>query len=192
MDDHDENSLNEAEKNEEKFVQQISSDENLKLNLSEISLEKCEGYLLARAFVITPYNSVDKDYSDFIHHLLPIVLDDLNKEEDYSYGRKKKARQFHHDSISDFEHYLANLFLDANINFSKSILTTLVNSLSSSTQNQRFGRNDLLDFVKTTLDYFVLMLYDNGNLEIDLTQYAQQQTNFWNLWEVLFNLIPAK
>ena len=190
-DDQDLDRLNKARENEGKFVQQISSDENLKLDLTEISLEKCESYLLALAFVITPYNSVDKDFSDFVNHLLPIVLDDLNKEEDYSYSRKKKARQFHHDSISDIEHYLANLFLDANIDFSKSILTTLINSLSSSTQNQGYGRNDLLEFVKTTLDYFVLMLYDNGNLKIDLTQYAQQQTNFWNLWEVLFNLIPA-
>lgn len=188
----DENSLNEAQKKEEEeFVQQISSDENLKLDLSEISLEKCEGYLLARALVISPYDTKDKDYSVFVNHLLPIVIGDLTKEEDYSYNRSREARQFHHGSISDIEQYLANLLLDANFDFSKPVLTTLVSSLSNSTQNQKFGRNDLLEFVKTTIDYFVLKLYDNGNLKIDQTQYAQQQTNFWNLWEVLFNSIPA-
>ncbi|MCF8308562.1 MAG: hypothetical protein K9I68_06090 [Bacteroidales bacterium] len=187
----DEESLKKVQEDEKKFVQEISSDENLKLELSEISLEKCEGYLLARAFVITPFDTNDKDFSNFVTHLLPIILDDLTKEEDYSFNKSRKARHLHHESISNIEQYLANLLLDGDFDYSKSILTKLVNSLSSSTQGQRFGRNDLLDFVNTTLDYFVLKLYDNGNSKIDQTKYLQQQTNFWNLWEVLFNLIPA-
>ena len=187
----DEDSLKEVLDKEEKFVQQISSNKNLKFDLSEISLEKCEGYLLARAFVITSYDTADKDFTDFINHILPIVLGDLTKKEDYSYNRGRESRQFHHESISDIEQYLANLFLDANFDFSKSVLTTLVNSLSKNTQRQRFGRDDLFQFVNTTLDYFVLKLYDNGNLKIDQIKYSQQQTNFWNLWEVLFDLIPS-
>jgi len=187
----DEDSLKDVLDKEEKFIQQISSNKNLKFDLSEISLEKCEGYLLARAFVITPYDTADKDFTDFINHILPIVLGDLTKKEDYSYNRGRESRQFHHESISDIEQYLANLFLDANFDFSKSVLTTLVNSLSKNTQRQRFGRDDLFQFVNTTLDYFVLKLYDNGNLKIDQIKYSQQQTNFWNLWEVLFDLIPS-
>ena len=187
----DEDSLKEVLDKEEKFVQQISSNKNLKFDLSEISLEKCEGYLLARAFVITPYDTADKDFKDFINHILPIVLGDFTKKEDYSYNRGRESRQFHHESISDIEQYLANLFLDANFDFSKSVLTTLVNSLSKNMQRQRFGRDDLFQFVNTTLDYFVLKLYDNGNLKIDQIKYSQQQTNFWNLWEVLFDLIPS-
>jgi hypothetical protein len=187
----DETTLNEAQKKEEKFVQQISSDKNIKLDLSEIDLEKSEGYLLARAFVITPYDSADKEFTDFINHILPLVLGDLIKEEDYSYNRSRESRQFHHESISDIEQYLANIFLEADFVFSKSVLTTLVNSLSNNSQSQRFGRDDLFEFVNTTLDYFVLKLYDNGNLKIDQAKYSQQQTNFWNLWEVLFDLIPS-
>ena len=178
-------------KKENDFVQKIASNKNLKLDLAEISLEKSEGYLLARAFVITPYDTADKDFTYFINHILPIVLGDLAKEEDYSYNRGRESRQFHHESISDIEQYLANLFLDANFDFSKSVLTTLVNSLLKNTQRQRFERDDLFQFVNTTLDYFVLKLYDNGNLKIDQTKYSQQQTNFWNLWEVLFDLIPS-
>jgi len=187
----DEGALNEVQEQEAQFVQEISSDKNLKLDLTEINLEKSEGYLLARAFVIMPYDTDDTDFSNFINHLLPIVLDDLTREEDYSYNRSRDSRQFHHESISDIEQYLANLFLNGDFNFSKSVLTTLVNSLSNFTQSQKFGRNDLLEFVNTTLDYLVLKLYDNGNLQIDQTIYAQQQTNFWNLWEVLFNLIST-
>ena len=187
----DEDSFKTAQENEEKFVQQISSDKNLTLDLSEVDLEKSEGYLLARAFVITPYDITDKDFESFINHVLPIVLDDLTKREDYSYNRGRDSRQFHHESISDIEQYLANLFLDADFDFSKSVLTTLVNSLSNSTQSHRFGRNDLIEFVNTTLDYFVLKLYDNGNLKKEQTKYSKQQTNFWNLWKVLFDLIPS-
>lgn len=187
----DEDSLKTAQENEKKFVKKISSDKNLTLDLAEISLEKSEGYLLARAFVITPYDIADKDFTDFIKHILPIVLGDLTKKEDYSYNRRRESRQFNHKSISDIEQYLANLFLDANFDFSKSVLTTLVNSLSKNTQRQRFERDDLLKFVNTTLDYYVLKLYDNGNLKIDQTKYSQQQINFWNLWEVLFELIPS-
>ncbi len=187
----DEEKINQAQKNEENFVLQMSSDKNLKLDLSDINLEKSEGYLLARALVITPYDTADKDFTDFITHILPIVLDDLTKEEDYSYNRSRESRKFHHESISDIEQYLAILFLEADFIFSKAVLTTLVNSLSNSTQNQRFGRDDLFEFVNTTLDYFVLKLYDNGNLKIDQAKFSQQQTNFWNLWEVLFDLIPS-
>ncbi|MDO6440481.1 AAA family ATPase [Cyclobacterium sp. 1_MG-2023] len=178
-------------KKENEFVQQIASDINSKLDLTEISLEKSEGYLLARALVITPYDTIDKEFTDFINHILPIVLGDLTKEEDYSYNRNRESRQFHHESISDIEQYFASLFLEANFDFSKSVLTTMVNSLSKDTPRQSFGRDDLLQFVNTTLDYFVLKLYDNGNLKIDQTKYSLQQTNFWNLWEVLFDLIPS-
>ncbi|RIJ42876.1 NACHT domain-containing protein [Pontibacter oryzae] len=188
----DEDSLKTAQENEEEYVQKVSSDKGLKLDLSEISLENCEGYLLARAFIITPYDTDDKDFSDFINHIVPIVLGDLTKKEDYSYNKSRNSRQLHHNSISDLEQYLANLFLNANLDFSKSVLTTLVNSLSDSSQSQKIGRDGLLDFVNTTLDYFVLKLYDNGNLKIDQTKYSQQQANFWKLWEALFELIPPR
>lgn len=183
--------MEESLKKENEFVQQIASDKKSKLDLTEISLEKSEGYLLARAFVITPYDTTDKEFTDFINHILPIVLGDLTKEEDYSYNRNKESRQFHHESISDIEQYLANLFLEANFDFSKSVLTTLVNSLSKNTPRQRFGRDDLFQFVNNALEFFVLTLYENGNSKIDQTKYTMQKTKFWELWEVLYDLIPS-
>lgn len=190
-DHQDENTFNEAQSKKNEFVQQIASDENLKLDLSEISFEKCEGDLLARAFLITTYIKKDKDYSDFVNYLLPVILADFAKEENNSYSRSSESRQFPVESISAIEKYLANLFLDANIDFSKPVLTILVSYLSSLVQDNRTRRNDLLECVKTTLDYLVLKLYDNGKSKIDPTLYAQQINNFWRLWEVLFNLLPA-
>lgn len=186
-----EEELNELENNEEKFIQEILSNKDLKLDLTEINAEKSDGYLLARVFLITPYDSGDKDFTNFIKHILPMVLDDFNKKENFSYNRSRESRQFHHESISYIEQYLANLFLEADFGFSKSVLNKLVNSLSNKTQNQSLGSDDLFEFVNTTLDYFVLKLYDNGNLKIDQAKYSKQQTNFWNLWEVLFDLMPS-
>jgi hypothetical protein len=186
----DETVLKEVQEKEYEFVDQILSNDALKLDISESNLENCVGDLLARAFVITPYYTEDSDYWEFINHLLPIVLCDLTKEKDYSYNMNKESRQFSDDSILAIEQYLANIFLDANLNFTKPIFTELINSLSSFKQTQRYGRNDLVDFVNSALDYFVLKLYDNGNSKIDQTQYYQQQSNFWNFWEILFNLIP--
>ncbi|WP_320120847.1 hypothetical protein [uncultured Sphaerochaeta sp.] len=186
----DETVLKEAQEKEYEFVDQILSNDDLKLDISEINLENCVGDLLARAFVITPYYTEDSDYWEFINHLLPIVLCDLTKEKDYSYNMIKESRQFSDELILAIEQYLANIFLNANLKFSKPIFTELINSLSSFKQTQLYGRNDLVDFVNSTLNYFVLNLYDNGNLKIDQTQYNQQQSNFWNLWEDLFNLLP--
>ncbi|MCL2722705.1 MAG: hypothetical protein FWD47_15355, partial [Treponema sp.] len=188
---YDENIMEIEEKKEEEFVQKISSDRNLKLDLSEINIEKSESYLLARAFVITPYNAADKDFSDFINHVLPIVLDDFPKEDDFSCNRARRSRQFNHESILNIEQYLADLLLNANLDFSKTILTTLVNSVSNASLSHRFEGSDVAAFAGTTLDYFVTTLYDNGNSNAAPNLYAQQLTNFWNLWEVLFNLIPA-
>ncbi|MCR9253573.1 MAG: hypothetical protein NXI20_24370 [bacterium] len=188
---HYNNQDEESLRTENNFVQQIASNKNLKLDLTEISLEKNEGYLLARAFVITPYDTIDKEFTDFINHILPIVLNDLTREEDYSYNRNRESRELHHDSISGIEQYLANLFLEAKFDFSKSVLTMLVNSLSKNAPRQKLVTDDLIQFVTTTLDYFVLKLYDNENLKIDRTKYSLQQTNFWNLWSVLFDLIPS-
>lgn len=187
----DTNKLKNAIQKENEFVIQIATDLNLKFDLSEISLKKCEANLLARAFVITPYHTEDQDFSDFVNHLLPIIFADLTKENNYSYHRSGYSRQFYHASISAIEKYLANLFLDANIEFSKPVLTILVRSLSSLVQDHRTRRNDLLECVKTTLDYLVLKLYDNGKSKMNPTLYAQQKNNFWKLWEVLFNLLPA-
>jgi acetolactate synthase small subunit len=190
-DDHDADRLKKVKEKEKAFVQEVAADKKLMLDLSEITLEKCEGYFLARAFVITPYDTADNDCIDFISHILPLVLADLTKKMDYSYNRNKESRQFHHESISNIEKFLANLFLEADFELSKSVLTILVNSLSGNMQRQRFGRNDLFEFVNTTLDYLVLKLYDNESLTIDQTKYSRQLTNFWNLWEVLFDLIPS-
>src|SRR5699024_949493 len=114
--------LKEAEKKEKRFVQKISSDKNIKLDLSEIDLEKGEGDLLARAFVITPYNTTDKDFTDFIKHFLVLLTDDLKTEENYSYNRNKGARQIHYQSVLAAKSYLAELLLKANTELAKSVL----------------------------------------------------------------------
>ncbi|MCC5815290.1 MAG: hypothetical protein JJT78_11070, partial [Leptospira sp.] len=187
---HDEERFRKAKVKENHFVEKISTDKNLKLDLSEITLEKCSGNLMVRSFLATPFDIDDTDYLNFIIHTLSIILNDLLKREDFSHSRNVDSRQINYESISEIEKYIANLFINADFKFSKSVLTTLVNSISKSSQHQRHGRNDLVEFINTTLDYYVLTLYANGYRDIEQIKYKQQEANFWNLWEVLFELIP--
>jgi hypothetical protein len=187
---YDEERNKNAKIKEENFVKKISSDKNLKLDLSDISLDRCNGNLLARAIIATPFDLDDTDFFNFIIHTLSIVIGDFKKDEDFSSSRNRNSRDIDYESVSEIEKYLANLFLNADYTFSKSVLTTLVSSLSNYTRNQRYDRNDLNEFVSNTLDYYVLTIYDNGYSAIDSLKNKQQQTNFWNLWEVLFDLIP--
>ncbi|MGQ3132880.1 MAG: ATP-binding protein [Flavobacteriales bacterium] len=183
--------LRKTQKKERKFIAQISSDKNLKLDLSEINLENCDVNILVKVFIMTPpCNTMDKDFSNFTHHFLPIILEDVAQKENYS-NERTESKKIHYKLTSLIQLSLADSLLNSNFDFSKSILTTLVNSLSNPRRILRFDHNGLTNFVGSTLDYLALKLYDNGNLKIDQTQYNLQLINFWNLWEVLFNLIPS-
>lgn len=184
----DEQKIKNDKENEVKFVEEVSTEKEPKLNISEISLETCEAYILARALTITPYNTTDDEFSDFIKLTIPIVLNDLTRDEDSSYNSRRESRKFHHESLSAIEKYIANLLLNARPELSQPVLTLLVESLPNATIKYR---NDLFEFVSTCLDYFVLKLYDNGNLQINNNQYSEQLSNFWRLWEILFDLIPS-
>lgn len=184
-DHQDPQRMDKVKMKEEAFIEKVSADKKLKLDTSEISLENCEGYVLARVLVIGRYDSADKDFEEFTNHMLPLILNDLTKEQNFSYNRTMQSRNFHHESISDIEQYLGDLLLNANHVFAKSVLNTLVVSAFNSDAKNRFGRDDINEFVSMTLDYVVLKLYDNGNLNNETQIYSKQLINFWKLWEFL-------
>lgn len=187
----DEESLKEVLVKEEKFVQQISSNKNLKFDLSEISLEKCEGYLLARAFVITPYDTLDKNFESFIKHFIPILTSDLQHEENYSYNRDKEERQIHSQSVLDAEFYLAELLLKANSELSKSVLDLIIDPIYQLELPNLRRRDDLFEFSSKVPEYVIYKLDDiiANSTEEDLNQ--KLITNFWALWQHFFDKIKA-
>jgi len=186
-----ENKLDEAENKEEKFVQDISFDKNLKLDLTEISLEKSEGYLLARAFVITPYDTEDKDFIDFIKHFLPLLTEDLKHEETYSYNRNKGERQIHHQSVLDAKFYLAKLLLEANSELAKSVLDLIIDPIYQTELRNLRGRNDLFEFSSKIPEYVIYKL-DEIIADSSDEEFNQKLiSNFWELWKHFFDKIKT-
>lgn len=183
--------LDEVQKKEEEFVQQISSDKYLKLDLSEIDLEKSEGYLLARAFVIIPYDTTDKDFESFIKHFIPILTTDLQHEENYSYNRKKRERQIHYQSVHDVEFYLAELFIKTNSELAKSVLDLITDPIYQLELHSFRGRNDLFEFTSKIPEYVIYKLDEiiANSTDEDLNQ--KLITNFWALWQHFFDKIKA-
>lgn len=90
---HDKEKLKKRKLQEQKFVKEQSSVTNIFIDISALNLEKNEGYILARAFIITPYNINEKLFSDFIQHFIPLLTEDLKLEENYSYNRRRNERQ---------------------------------------------------------------------------------------------------
>ena len=187
----DEDSLKEVLDKEEKFVQQISSNKNLKFDLSEISLEKCEGYLLARAFVITPYDIADMDFESFIKHFIPLLTTDLQHEENYSYNRNKEKRQIHSESVLDVEFYLAELLLKANSELSKSVLDLIIDPTYQIELPNLRRTDDLFEFSSKVPEF---VIYKLDNIIANSTEeYLNQKliTNFWALWQYFFDKIKV-
>ena len=176
---------------EEKFVQQISSNKNLKFDLSEISLEKCEGYLLARAFVITPYDTADKDFESFIKHFIPLLTTDLQHEENYSYNRNKEKRQIHSESVLYVEFYLAELLLKANSELSKSVLDLIIDPTYQIELPNLRRTDDLFEFSSKVPEFVIYKLDDI--IANSTEEYLNQKliTNFWVLWQYFFDKIKV-
>ena len=178
-------------KKENDFVQKIASNKNLKLDLAEISLEKCEVYLLARAFVITPYDIADMDFESFIKHFIPLLTTDLQHEENYSYNRNKEKRQIHSESVLDVEFYLAELLLKANSELSKSVLDLIIDPTYQIELPNLRRTDDLFEFSSKVPEF---VIYKLDNIIANSTEeYLNQKliTNFWALWQYFFDKIKV-
>ena len=187
----DKNQLSKQKEEEIKYVESISCDKTLKLDLSEIDFGKGEGYLLGRVFVITPFDSTDTDFESFIKHFIPLLTTDLQHEENYSSHRKKGERQIHAESVHDIEVYLGELLLKADIELSKAVLDLIIGPIYQHESSENRRQDDLFRFsskipekVIYRLDEFLANSTDEG-----LNQ--KLITNFWILWKHFFEKIKA-
>jgi flagellar biosynthesis regulator FlaF len=188
-DDHDPDRLKKVKEKEEAFVQELAADKKLKLDLSEITLEKCEGYLLARAFVISPYDSADKDFETLIKHFIPLLTADLELDEDHSYNRSRKGRQIHFEAVLDAEFYLTELLVKANPTFTKDVLDLiLAPAYKTELKRNRTGR-DAFEFASKIPEYVIYKLDDLIANSKDENLNKQLIANFWDLWQHFYTQI---
>ena len=95
-----------------------------------------------------------------------------------------------YDMIIYIKRYLALCLLDSDTNFSIPLFKLLIESVLEHEPVFVYGRDDLLEFINDTLDFYVLKLHDNGILKVPEETYKKEIDNFWSLWKVFYNLVP--
>lgn len=188
-DDPDTDRLNNAKQKEDDFIQALSSSKDVSLNFAEIDLENCQGNILVRAFVMTPYDLEDKIFVDFSKHFIPLLTRDLKFEEDYSYNQRKQKRQIHSDGIIDAEFYLTELLLKANVNFSKQVLDLILDPIYSKDFEIRRTGKDLFEFSSKILEQIIYRIDNIIANSVDEVYNKKLAENFWKIWEYLFEKI---
>ena len=170
---------------EDDFIYSQLTNKRLSLDIQEILFDKCDRYILYKAFVSTPIHFEDSDFYNFITHTLPIIIDDLQREEENSV-----LIQVDYELMVDIEQYLALCFLDSESCYSVTLFKMLIEAALSHKQIIRYGRNELQEFVDYVLDFFVIKLYDKGTLKVSGGYYQKEIEHFWYLWNVFNELIP--
>ena len=171
--------------NEDDFICNKVYDLELKLDLSRISIDKCDRFVLYRVFASTPIHFDDVDYYGFIMHVLTMLIGDMEKEKE-----NVIINQGYYKAIMDIERYLALCFLNSNLDYSVPSFKMLIESVLKHKSTIRYGRDELLEFVNYVLDFIVIKLHDNGVLGIQEKVYKKQIENFWSLWDVFYEMMP--
>lgn len=171
---------------EDDFVRCTILDKGLKLDLSEVSFDQCDRFVLYRTLVLTPIDFDDADYYGFITHILPILIGDLDSKD----IRLQRLIWGYYKSLMDIERYLASCLLVSDLNHAIPIFKLLIEPALKHKTPIRYGRGELLEFVKYVLDFYVIKLRDNGVLEIQEKIYKKQIATFWSLWNVFYDMMP--
>lgn len=172
-------------KDEIDFIDSKLSENNINTDLSKISFAKCDKFILSRLIPLTPIHFEDSDFCNFILHILSLLLDDMKKEENM-----RILTYDDYEMIIYIKRYLALCLLDSDTNFSIPLFKLLIESVLEHEPVFVYGRDDLLEFINGTLDFYVLKLHDNGILKVPEETYKKEIDNFWSLWKVFYNLVP--
>ena len=181
--------INEKKSMEQAFVEEQSAISNISIDISKLDFSNNEGYLLARAFVITPYRSGEKVFSDFIMHFIALLTDDLKLDENYSYNRSRDERQVPFQSRYDAELYIRDLLLYADASFSKKVLDLVLNPIYAADFKIETNRNDLFEFSSKILECVIYRLDNIIANSADEALNKELIDNFWSIWEYLFERI---
>lgn len=188
-DHRDEEKLKAIKNKEADFIDNLVTDKDIEINLSKVSLTNSEGYLLTRAFCITPYHIVESLYSDYINHFIPLLTEDLKVKESYSYQRNEDSRQIHFESVWDAKLYLVELLLNGKLTLIKQVMDLVIDPIHVMDSSQWNSKKDLLEFSRGVLELSIYKL-DELISNSDNAEHNQQLiSNFWNAWHYLFDKI---
>lgn len=190
-DDHDTGRLSKAKEEENIFIQQCLGSEKQEIDIKDIHLAEYESYLLFRAFLITPFNSQNEMFSQFIKKIVLIITVELQLDEDRYSSRRSRQRKIDRREVVNSEPFLADILLNNDIEFSKEIFTLLLHPIIHNDKSSGFNDNALYEFIKSTLEFIALKILDSGNLNPLPLDYSQQLGKFWKIWQYLFNILKV-
>jgi hypothetical protein len=183
-DDLDKKRLKEKIETETEFIKTISSSNNLDIDLKEVDLNKNEGLILMKAFLITPYSFEDSIFKNFIKRFIPLLLEYI-KIDYIAYPEKR----IHFEATKQAELYIPEILLKANVEFSKNIIDLILAPIYSKDFKFEGKENDLFDFVSNILKQIIFLLYDITIKSTEVKNTAQIIENFWCIWEYLFEKV---
>lgn len=172
-----------AVKEDEEFVRNLATKQYAEPNWKHLDFDQCEVYLLARSLIITPYERIENHYRDFIRHFLPLLIDDLKRENTYSFNAEPEDRKINPEAVLRCEVYFAELFLESDIELNEQIIDLLW-ELVIPIEDQSI-RQEPYEFVFKVFEMAALKLLDKNNAEGDSEDYLKQENLFWNTWRYL-------
>ncbi len=188
-DDPNSNRLQAARKKEFKFIEALTKRKrSKKIDFSEISFVNSQAHLLALAFCITPYNTDDPVYEEFLLRIIQLLAEDLNKDEDSSFKRNRE-RQLHYRTSFQMEKYLAELLINVESDYSKRVIDSLTSLAYKIRKRDLYRKQDLIEFVSKTLDLVIYKLDDFTLNEENKGFHKSTINNFWKLWEYLLVIV---
>lgn len=170
------------------LIQKLSTTIEFNTDLSKIDFKSHEWYILVRALMITPIDSDQTIYFDFIKHLIPIIMFDIELELNYSYNKEKDERQVQPEQESDIRNYFVKFFLYGSSNKSEEALGLLLNAtLNYGTDHSYYRRHDPYKFCSQIFESLIYELDSGTANSTDSVGNTSITNNFWNIWAYLFN-----
>lgn len=190
-DDHDSERLNRAKEEENKFLEHVLIADYSNFRVEDINLVDYETHLLFQAFLIMPGNSSAEIVLQFIEKIVSIIAEELQLDVDRSYNKRNGKRKINRADVIWSEPLLADILLNQEVEFSKQIINVLLHPILDNKQLSRVNAKELFEFIEGTLDFSVLKIVDDGNLNPLPLEYPKQLENFWAVWQYLFDVIKV-
>lgn len=190
-DDHDEERLKAASDHEKTFIKNSLDSENTDLDVEAIDLTEYESYLLFRAFLIISSNSTDEIFLSFIKKVVSFIADELQLDEDRSHNRRNKKRKIDRRDVIGSEPFLADILLNADMDFSKQLINLLLHPILNNTELTRINAKELYEFIDGVFEFLVLKVSDSENQNPLPLNYLVQLKKFWEIWEYLYGVLKA-
>lgn len=182
----------EVKLSEEKFINNLTRNTNLKYDATKINFSEYDGYILIRQIMITPYFQNNCMYSEFIFTFLQLLIEDLKIDENDSHQRRKTDREINSMNLYNIKVYLVDLIMNGDYNISTKVIDLLFAPIySGETSYSKYGRNDLFDLAFQVPELCIYKLDKTIANSTDEGFNDKLIEHFWRVWEYLFFKIKS-